>query len=78
MTYGSVYLATANSGQSEEMVDDHEYFVGDSQRRFLLANTHLETPKGASEEGGRFPGPPGTLHQDPAEVAIPLARSLNF
>src|SRR5262245_36150371 len=62
------------------MVDDHEYFVGDSQRRLLLAQTHLETPKGASEEGGRFPGTPGTLHQDPAEVAIPLARfaSISF
>src|SRR5262249_30232779 len=31
-------------------------------------------PKGPSEEGGRFPGPPGTLYQDPAEVAITLAR----
>jgi hypothetical protein len=56
------------------MVDDHENFVGDSQRRLLLADTHFETPKGASEEGGRFPGAPGTLHQDPAQGAIPLAR----
>src|SRR5262249_9748937 len=62
------------------MVDDHEYVVGDSQRRLLLAQTHLETPQGASEEGGRFPGTPGTWHQDPAEVAIPLARfaSISF
>jgi hypothetical protein len=56
------------------MVDDHENFVGDSQRGLLLADTHFETPKGASEESGRFPGAPGTLHQDPAEGAIPLAR----
>ena len=66
--------------QSEEMVDDHENFVGDSQRGLLLADTHFETPKGTSEEGGRFPGTPGTLYQDPAEVAIPLARfaSISF
>jgi hypothetical protein len=56
------------------MVDDHEYFVGDSQRSLLLAKTHFETPKGASQEGGRFPGAPGTLHHDSAQGAIPLAR----
>ena len=60
--------------QSEQMVDDHENFVGDSQRGLLLADTHFETPKGPSEEGGRFPGTPGTLYQDSAEGAIPLAR----
>src|SRR4030095_8002828 len=60
--------------QSQEMVDDHQDFVGNSQRRLLLPQTHLETPKGAAEEGGRFPGTPGTLPQDPAEGAIPLAR----
>src|SRR5215468_10607609 len=63
-----------NRSRSEEMVDDHEDFVGDSQRRLLLANAHLETPKGTAQEGRRFPGTPGTLHQDAAEVAIPLAR----
>jgi hypothetical protein len=56
------------------MVDDHEYFVGDGQRSLLLADTYFETPKGAPQEGGRFPSAPGTLHQDPAEVAIPFAR----
>src|SRR5262249_8540801 len=60
--------------QSEEMVDDHEYFVGDGSRRFLLADAHLETPKGTAQEGRRFLGTPGTLHPDSAEVAIPLAR----
>src|SRR5215471_11037950 len=60
--------------QSEEMVDDHEYVVGDGERRLLLADAHFETSKGASEEGGRFPGAPSTLHQDPVEVAIPLTR----
>ena len=43
--------------QREKMVDDHEYFVGNGQRRLLLTDTDFETPKGASEEGGRFPGP---------------------
>src|SRR5262249_50160448 len=60
--------------QREKMVDDHEYFVGDGQRRLLLTDTYFETPKGAPQEGGRFPSAPGTLHQDPAEVAIPLTR----
>ena len=60
--------------QSEEMVDDHEYFVGDGQRSLLLADPYFEPPKGAAQEGGRFPGAPGTLHQDATEVAIPLAR----
>jgi len=58
----------------KEVVDDHEYFVGDGQRRCLLPETHFETPKGATQEGRRFPGISGTLHQDPTEVAIPLAR----
>ena len=58
----------------EKMVDDHEYFVGDGQRSLLLANAYLETPKGAPQEGGRFPSAPGTWHQDPAQIAIPLAR----
>ena len=49
--------------QSEEMVDDHEDFVGDSQRRFLLVQTHLETSKGTAQEGRRFPGTPGPLHK---------------
>jgi hypothetical protein len=60
--------------QSEERVDDHEYFVGDSQRSLLLTDPHFETPKGASQEGRRFPSAPGTWHQDATEVAIPLAR----
>src|SRR5215831_13627055 len=60
--------------RSEKMVDDHKNFVGDSQCSLLLADTHFETPKGAAQEGGRFPGAPGTLHQDSAEVTIPLAR----
>ena len=60
--------------QHEKMVDDHEYFVGDGQRSLLLTDPHFETPKGASQEGGRFPSAPGTWHQDSAEVAIPLAR----
>jgi hypothetical protein len=34
----------------------------------------FETPKGAPQEGGRFPSAPGTWHQDPAQIAIPLAR----
>src|SRR5262249_13354229 len=58
----------------EEVIDDHKYFVGDSQRRLLLADTYFETPKGAAQEGGRFPGAPGTLHQDPAQITIPLTR----
>jgi hypothetical protein len=56
------------------MVDDHENFVGDGQRSLLLPEAHFETPKGTSQEGRRFPSAPGTLHQDPAEGAIPLAR----
>jgi hypothetical protein len=60
--------------RGKEMVDDHENFVGDGQRRLLLAQTHFETSKGASEEGGRFPATPGTWHEDPAQGAIPLAR----
>src|SRR4029450_5336282 len=60
--------------RSEEVVDDHEYFVGDSQRCLLLADTYFETAKGAAQEGWRFPGAPGTLHQDAAEVPISLTR----
>jgi hypothetical protein len=56
------------------MVNDHEYFVGDGERRFLLTETYFETSKGAAQEGGRFPRAPGTLHQDPAQGAIPFAR----
>ena len=48
--------------RGKEMVADHENFVGDGQRRLLLAQTHFETSKGASEEGGCLPGTPGTLH----------------
>jgi len=32
----------------EEVIDDHKYFVGDSQRSLLLADTYFETPKGAA------------------------------
>ena len=60
--------------QREKMGDDHADCVGDGQRRLLLPETYCETPQGAPQEGGRFPGAPGTLHQDPAEGAIPLAR----
>jgi len=56
------------------MVDDHEDFVGDGQRSLFLADPSFETPKGAPQEGGRFPRAPGTLPQDPAEGAIPLTR----
>src|SRR5438067_448462 len=56
------------------MGDDHEDCVGDGSRRFLLANAHLEPPKGATQEGGCFPGTPGTWHQDPAQGAIPFVR----
>jgi len=41
----------------EEGIDDHKYFVGDSQRRLLLADAYCETPKGTAQEGGRLPGP---------------------
>ena len=64
--------------RSEKVVDDHEYFVGDGQRRLLLAEPHFKPPKGASQEGGRFPGAPGTLHQDPTQGAIPLTRFAQF
>ena len=60
--------------RSKEVIDDHKYFVGDSQRRLLLAEPYFETPKGAAQESRRFPGAPGTWHQDPAEIAIPLTR----
>jgi hypothetical protein len=56
------------------MVDDHEDFVGDGQRGLFLADPYFKPTKGAAQESGCFPGAPGTLHQDPAEVAIPLAR----
>jgi hypothetical protein len=56
--------------RSEEMVDEHEYFVGDGQRGLFLADPSFKPTKGAAQEGGGFPGAPGTLHQDPAEGAI--------
>jgi len=43
------------------MVDDHENFVGDGQRSFLLTDPYFETPEGAPQEGGRFPSAPDSI-----------------
>ena len=55
------------------MVDHHQNFMGDGHRRFFAPKAPFKTPKRLSQEGRGFAGGPGTLHQHPAEIAIPFA-----
>jgi hypothetical protein len=59
---------------SEQMIDDHQDVVCHRHRGFLPTQARFEPSERAAKVGGRFPGRPRTWHQDPSEVALPLAR----
>ena len=49
--------------------------MGDGHRRCLTPEAPCKTPKRVAEEGWGCTGGPGTRHEHPTEIAIPLART---
>ena len=58
----------------EEVVYNHQNFIrATAIAAFLPPEASLKTQKRVSREIRGFVGGPGTLHQHPAEIAVPLA-----
>lgn len=55
---------------SEEVIDDHQNFMGDGHGGFLAPQAPFETPERPAQIGRRFAGAPGTLYQDPSEIPV--------